>query len=90
MAVAVKITPKDAGIPDSTADDVVAGLLTTAYFIGGVAAVIVIIIAGLQYVIADADSAKVKKAKNAIIYAVVGLVIVLSAFVITSFIAGRF
>lgn len=45
----------------------------------GVAAVIVIIIAGIQYMISTGDSTKVNNAKNAILYAVIGLVVAVIA-----------
>jgi hypothetical protein len=52
-------------------------------FVIGIAAVIVIIIAGIQYMVSTGDSTKVNNAKNAILYAIVGLVVaVLSRWVI--------
>ena len=89
IAVAKIDAPKN-GITDIGANDVMLGVLNTVYFISGAAAVIVIIIAGILYTISDGDSGKVSKAKNAILYAVVGLVIIMGAFVITGFISGRF
>ena len=91
LAETTKINPADVpGISTEGADGIVIDVLNTAYFIAGIAAIIVIVIAGLLYTISDGDSAKVTRAKNAIVYAVVGLIIVLSAFVITGFILGRF
>lgn len=87
---AVKINPDANGIEPLEANDVVLGVLDTVYFIAGVAAIIVIIIAGILYTISDGDSSKITRAKNAILYAVVGLAVILGAFVITGFISGRF
>ncbi len=87
---ATKIDAGKAGVNNIDADSVIVGVLDTVYFISAIAAVIVIVIAGLLYTISDGDSAKVTRAKNAIVYAVVGLVIVMSAFVITGFVLGRF
>ena len=53
-------------------------------------AVLVIIFAGYMYVTSGGDPAAVTKAKNAILYSVVGLVIVALAFVITQFVIGSF
>ena len=47
---------------------------------------IVIIIGGITMMTSQGSPDKVKKARNAIIYALVGLVIALLAFAITSFI----
>lgn len=89
-ATSTKIDTGSVGISKVDANTVLLGVLDTVYFLAGVAAVIVIIIAGILYSTSNGDSAKVQKAKNAILYAVVGLVFVLSAFIITAFIVGRF
>jgi Type IV secretion system pilin len=52
----------------------------------GVAAVFAIIYAGLQFMIANGDASKIAKAKNTILYAIVGLVIVALAQVIVRFV----
>lgn len=89
IAVA-KIDAQKNGITPVDANNVIVSVLNTVYFISGAAAVIIIIIAGILYTISDGDSAKISKAKNAILYAIVGLVIIMGAFVITGFISGRF
>jgi Type IV secretion system pilin len=58
-------------------------------FVTGVAAVIVIIIGGFQYITSAGDSTKVAKAKDMIIYAAVGLVIVAAARTIIMFVISR-
>lgn len=45
----------------------------------GVAAVVVIIIAGIQYMTSTGDATKTNNAKNALIYAIVGVVVALLA-----------
>lgn len=76
------------GIPEVKANSVLEGVLNTVYFIAGIAAVIVLVIAGILYATSAGDAAKVKQAKDAILYAVVGLVVVIMAFTITGFIMG--
>jgi len=78
------------GIPTTHVDSTFAGLLSITYWVAGVIAVIVIIVAGFMYVTSGGDAAKVVKAKNAILYAVIGLVIIILAFVITGFVTGSF
>lgn len=53
------------------------------------AAVIMIIIGGLNYTTSQGDAAKVKKAKDTILYGVIGLVIALLAFAIVNFVLGQ-
>ncbi len=55
----------------------------------GVAAVIVIIIAGIQYMLSTGDPTKVNNAKNAILYAVIGLVVAILARFVIPFVLGR-
>lgn len=52
----------------------------------GVIAVIMIIVGGLRYITSGGDSTKVSTAKNSIIYAIVGLVIVALAQLIVRFV----
>ena len=53
-----------------------------------VVAVIMIIIGGVNYATSQGDPTKIKKAKDTILYGIVGLVIVLMAFAITAFVLG--
>ena len=52
----------------------------------GAASVIMIIIGGFRYVISGGDSNGVQGAKNTILYAIIGLVVVLFAQVIVAFV----
>ena len=90
LQFAQRIDAGDAGIPEANADVVVTNILNGIYFVSGIVAVIVIIIAGLTFINSGGDSGKVAKAKNQILYEVVGLVVVISAFAITNFVSGRF
>jgi hypothetical protein len=56
--------------------------------IAGIAAVIVIIIAGLQFVTSGGDPQRVEKAKNAIIFSVIGLIIIVIARFIIEFVVS--
>jgi hypothetical protein len=55
-------------------------------WIVGVAAVIMIIIGGFKYIISGGDSNNVSGAKNTILYAIIGLVIVALAQIIVRFV----
>lgn len=73
-----------------TADQVVHNTLNIAYFLLGVIAVIVIIISSITYATSAGNASAVTKAKNQTLYAVVGIIVVLSAYAITNFIIGSF
>lgn len=55
----------------------------------GVVAVIMIIIAGFKYITSGGDSGNVTSAKNTILYAIIGLVVVALSQFIVKFILGR-
>ncbi|MBO4812767.1 hypothetical protein J5491_01310 [Candidatus Saccharibacteria bacterium] len=55
----------------------------------GLAAVVVIIIGGINYMMSSGDTTKVKKAKDTILYGVIGLVICVLAFAIVNFVIGN-
>ena len=71
---------------DSTLMNEVGRILNTVYFIVGILAVIFIIIGGINYTVSQGDPGRVAKAKNTVLYAIVGLVVALLAFAITTFI----
>lgn len=58
-------------------------------WIVGVIAVIMIIVGGLKYITSGGDSSNVSSAKNTILYALVGLVIVALAQFIVRFVLGE-
>jgi len=76
-------------IPTIDADKVVGSALNIFYFLAGITAVIFIIIAGYQYTTSNGDSATVAKAKNTILYSVIGIIVIILAFAITNFVIGR-
>lgn len=90
LQFAQKIDAGSSGIPTMSGDDLLKNSLNLAYFLAGIITVIVIIVAGLMYVTSSGDSGRVAKAKNLLTYSIVGLIIVMSAFVITNFVIGRF
>jgi len=55
----------------------------------GVIAVIVIIVGGLRYILAEGDSQKVNTARSTILYALIGLILVAFAQIIVRFVVGR-
>ena len=58
-------------------------------FIAGSVAVIIIVIAGLMYVLSGGNPENTRRAKDAIIYAVIGLVVAIAARIIVTFVIGR-
>ncbi len=67
----------------------VTGILNAVIAVLGIVAVIVIIIGGVSYMTSSGDAGKVKKAKDTILYGVIGLVIVALSFAIVNFVIGN-
>jgi len=87
---AEKISAGSVGIPTTEGDVLIKNALNLTYFLAGVIAVIVIIVAGIMYTTSSGDTGRVSKAKNLLTYAIVGLIVVLLAFVITNIVIGAF
>lgn len=84
-----KISPDDINVPRVDEDTALQNILNTAYTWAGIVCVIILVIAGIMYVLSAGDSSKVKKAKDAIMGAVIGLIFILLAYTITAFVMGR-
>ena len=67
-------------------DDSFLTILETAFALLGVIAFLVIVIAGLRFILSRGDADKAAAARRTVIYAAVGLVLAVSAFTLVSFI----
>jgi len=83
---------KDIGFtgPTTASNTTIANVLYPVYFWAGVAAVIVIVVAGFFFVSSHGDPALVTRAKSAIMGAVIGLAVIFLAFSITAIVIGVF
>jgi len=64
-------------------------ILQFVFALAGAISVIVITVAGLNYVISNGDPQKTARAKDTILYAIVGLVISILAVTIVTFVIGK-
>ena len=55
----------------------------------GMICVVVIILGGIQYMTSAGDAGKVKKAKDTILYGIIGLIVVALAAVIVNFVIAK-
>jgi hypothetical protein len=82
--------PNSAGIDAAERVSSTVQLIVNVFsWIVGVIAVIMIIIGGLRYITSGGDSGNVTSAKNTILYAIIGLVIVALAQIIVRFVIGQ-
>jgi hypothetical protein len=80
---------KDTNDPVSGSHGILLDVSRIVAIVAGAAAIIIIIIGGLQLVTSGGDTAKVQKARQSIIYAAVGLVVIILAQTIISLVIGH-
>ncbi len=81
---------KTGGNANSSLADMATNYIKVALFIAGVLAVLAIIYAGISYVTAGGETAKITKAQTILLYAVIGLVVSICAYAIVDFVVGKF
>ena len=74
---------------DNTLWENIQNIINAVIGVLGIVCVIVIIIGGINYMTSSGDSGKVKKAKDTILYGVIGLVICVLAFAIVNFVIAN-
>lgn len=72
------------GNPNSDLSTVIKNILNAIIGVAGIVSVIYIIIGGVQYMTSSGDAAKTQKAKNTILYAVIGLIVCALSFAIVN------
>lgn len=72
----------------STLPGVIINILNAIIFVGGIVAAVFIVVGGFNYMTSAGDASKVAKAKNTIIYALIGLVVCVLAFAIVNWAIG--
>lgn len=86
FAQADVINTGDFNVPKVSTDGAAEKALKYVFAILGALSVLMIIIGGIRYIVSTGNPQQTTAAKNSIIYAIVGLVISLAAFVIVNFI----
>lgn len=79
--------------PDSSGDGVfgiIKIVIQVLLIVGGIIAVIMIIIGGIRYMTSNGDSADVKAAKDTILYSIIGLVVAMGAYAIVTWVVDQF
>jgi Type IV secretion system pilin len=84
------LDPEYSGLPQVTADDgAIENALAVVFGVFAAVAVLVIIYAAIDFATGGGNPEKVSRARNTIIYALIGLVISLTAEGIVYFVLGR-
>ena len=80
---------RTSGNPIAGADGLLADITKIVSFVAGVAAVILIVIGSIRYIVSGGDSANVKKAKDTVFYALVGIAVIVLARTLILFVLSK-
>ncbi len=75
--------------PEKSINSLISKILNIFSVVVGIAAVFMIILGGFRYITSSGDSGKTKTAKDTILFALVGLVVVALAQVIVKFVLAK-
>jgi hypothetical protein len=64
-------------------------IIDTTFYIIGAIAVLVIILGGIYYITSTGDAKRIQRAKDTILYAVIGLAVAILAKAIVGFVIGK-
>lgn len=81
---------KAVGGSSATLSNLLNPLIYNVLIISGVVAFILIIIAGFNYVTAGGDKGKLEQSQNMLNYSIIGLIVIVLAFLITRVIGALF
>lgn len=87
FAVGTNVTPVGDG--SDTLWDNINVIINAIIGVLGLVCVVIMIIGGVQYMTSSGDAGKVKKAKDTILYGLIGLVICVLAFAIVNFVLAN-
>ncbi len=90
--VRAQVVTNDYGLPSveygpsgaETLPEAIASVLTIILGVLGAICVLLVVIAGIMYMTSGGDEARVEKAKNYLIYAIVGLIVAVLGYVIVN------
>lgn len=74
------------GTSSSNVGSTIQNAINILLYIAGIIAVIYVVVGGFRYVLSNGDSGAITKAKNTIIYALIGLAVVVMAYAIVNFV----
>ena len=88
MAAAQFQKPAGTGLPENTLSAIVQNAMYWLLWLVGIAGVIAFVFAGLLYLTAAGDETRISKAKSAMLYSIIGIVVALSGLVALQFAQG--
>jgi len=91
-AAAADFTIPNPGLPSGNADNPAGTLMKTILnwivWVGGILCVVIILWAGISYATAGGDEDKTTKAKDRLIYGIIGIAVIVGAYIIANAISS--
>lgn len=85
----LNVTKNEFGNTNSNVTTIIQNIIHWILYAVGVLAVIMVIFGGVQYTTSAGDQAKVTKAKNTILYGLIGLVVAVLSYAIVDFVVSK-
>lgn len=86
---AVCSTPDQKSDPLTGSGGIIAKVTLIIATVAGIAAVVMIIVAGLQFIFSGGEAQKTATARNTILYAIIGLIVIALASAIITFVVSK-
>ena len=77
---------KDVNIPNVSADNILQKTIGTVFFLIGFISIVMILVGSIKFLTSNGDSNKNKQARMTLTYAIVGLVVSISAYSIITWV----
>lgn len=77
---------KDVNVPNVSADNILNKTIGTVFFLIGFISVVMILVGSIKFLTSNGDSSKNKQARMTLTYAIVGLVVSISAYSIITWV----
>ena len=77
------------GVPTSSLSTMITTISNTILAIVGVVAVLFLILGGFQYITSAGNPEQIGKAKNTVLYAIIGIIVAILAYVIVNFVITK-
>jgi len=90
LADTLGLSNADVGLSKSSLVDMIANIVKTGLTLVGAIALAMLVYGGFMYVTAAGDDSQIKKAKNIIVYAIIGIIVIGLAYSLVAFVIGAF
>ncbi len=88
--LAAKVDPPDGIFTQDLSNDTLKNVFNVVMALAGAVAVAFVVFGGIKYTLSQGDANDIKQAKDTILYALIGIVVVVLAFVLVNYVIGKF